>query len=190
MHAAAGELPHQPGVDRSAEQLAGFRACLRAGNLIEDPAHLGRGEVGVDHQTGALAYQRLEPARPQLLADLRARAALPHHRGVDRSAGRAFPHDRGLSLVRDADSGDVARADAGRRERLAPDGDSRREDLVRVVLDVARRGITLGDLAVGAAADGSRFVEDERGRAGRSLVEGEDERHFTLKRRMGSTSRQ
>ena len=190
MHAAAGELPDQPRVDRPAEQLAAGRTRLRAPDPIEDPAHLRRGEVGVDHETGALAHQRFEPARSQLFADARARAALPYDRGMDRATGRAFPHDGGLALVGDADGRDVRCADARRRDRLAPDGDRRREDLVGIVLDVSRRRVALRDLAIRAATDRAGRVEDEGGRAGRALVEREDEGHVALKRRMGSTSRQ
>ena len=56
----------------------------------------------------------------------------------------------------------VARADARGGERLATDGDGRREDLIRVVLDVPRRWIALGDLTVRGAADGPGRVEHER----------------------------
>ncbi len=190
MNAAIGELPHQPRVDRPAQQLARGGPCLCTADLIEDPAHLRRGEVGIDDQTGAFAHEPLEPSGTQRFADLRARAALPHHRGVDRAARRAFPDHGGLALVRDPDGRDVLRADPSRGERSAPDRDGRREDLVRVVLDMTRCRVALCDLAVGVAADSSGCVEHERGRSGGPLVERQDEGHFTLKRRMGSISRQ
>src|SRR5207247_5514015 len=147
----AAEPPHQRRVDRSAEQLAAFGAGLRAGNLVEDPADLRRREVRVDDEPGALAHERLETARTELLADGRARPALPDDRRVDRAARRALPDDGRLALVRDADRGDVARIDAGRRERLTSDRHGRGDDLVPVVLDVSAGGVELCALAVAGA---------------------------------------
>ena len=187
--ASAAEPPHQPRVDRSAEQLAAFGAGLRARNLVEDPADLRRREVRVDDEPGALAHERLEAVRTELLADGRARPALPDDRRVDRAARRALPDDGRLALVRDADRGDVARIDAGHRERLTSDRHGRGEDLVRVVLDVSRGGIVLCDLAVGASEGRTCLVEHHRARPGRSLIEREDRSHSMLKRRMGSISR-
>src|SRR5205823_12857620 len=100
----------------------------------------------------ALPHLRLPPRVAQPLADGRARAALPHHRAVDRPAGRALPHHRRLALIGDADRRDVAAGDARGREGLATDGDRRREDLIGVVLDMTRRRVVLRDLAIGRAA--------------------------------------
>jgi hypothetical protein len=50
------------------------------------------------------------------------------------------------------------------------------------MLDVTGRGIVLRDLAVRASADVGLVVEDEGGRAGRALVEREDERQDAVRR--------
>jgi hypothetical protein len=107
---------------------------------------------------------------------------------MDRPARRALPHDRRLALIRDTDRAHLARGRVRLRERLTPDGDRGGEDLLRVVLDVTRRGVVLRDLTVRASADGGRVVEDERGGAGRALVQREEEAHAVVKRRIGSTS--
>ena len=57
VRAAAGELPDEPGVDRAEGELAALGALARAGDVVEQPADLGAAEVGIDHQPGALAHQ-------------------------------------------------------------------------------------------------------------------------------------
>src|SRR5206468_526351 len=106
VRAAAGEIPHEPGVDRSAHELAGLCALLRARDLVEDPTDFRTGEVRVDHKAGPLAYELLVPGGAEPLADGRARAALPDDGGVDGTARRALPHDRRFALVGNSDSGD------------------------------------------------------------------------------------
>jgi hypothetical protein len=68
VHLAAGELPQQPAVDRAEGQLAALGLRARAGHVVEQPAQLGAGEVGVDHQAGLLA----DGVGHALLAQLRA----------------------------------------------------------------------------------------------------------------------
>src|SRR5438093_3273651 len=116
MRSPSGEAPHEPGVDRAAEELAAFGPRLRPGHLVEDPADLRRREVRVDHEAGALADKRVQAAGAELFADRGTGAALPDDRAMDRCPRRSLPHDRRLALVRDADGGEVARADARRRE--------------------------------------------------------------------------
>src|SRR5437899_12864944 len=94
VHATAGELPDEPAADRACAELAALGAARRARHTIEDPADLRGREVRVDDETGALAHQRFEPTPPEVVADVRARAALPDHRRVDRATGVALPHDR------------------------------------------------------------------------------------------------
>ena len=77
-----------------------------------------------------------------------------------------------------------------RGHRLTRHSYRRREDLLGIVFDVARRWIVLRDLAVAAAAHPGGLVEDERGGSGGALIEREDEAHGSrvLKRRIGSIS--
>src|SRR5207244_11465518 len=59
----------------------------------------------------------LVPAAAQRSAGVGGAAILPDDGVVDRLAGRAVPHDRGLALVGDADGGDVLRRKPGLRDR-------------------------------------------------------------------------
>lgn len=50
MAAAAGEVPNEPGVYRAEEQFARLRSSTGSGNVVQYPAELGPGEVGVRDQ--------------------------------------------------------------------------------------------------------------------------------------------
>jgi hypothetical protein len=127
--------------------------------------------------------------RAEPLADRGAGPALPDDRGVDGTACLALPDDRRLTLVGDPDCGEIRRRETGARDGFAAYGNGRREDLVRIVLDVRRRGIRLPDLAICASSDRTGLIENDRARAGRPLIEREDRGHSVLKWRIGSTSR-
>ena len=106
---AAGQLPDQPGVDVAEQQFAGAGALARAGHVVENPADLAGGEVGVDDEPGlARDGRRPRGAAGQLGAVIGRAAALPDDGGRDRLAGRAVPDDGGLALVGDADGGNLA----------------------------------------------------------------------------------
>jgi hypothetical protein len=78
---------------------------------------------------------------------------------VDRLAGAAIPHDRGLALVGDADAGQRRGVELGASQRLAADLDRRRPDLLGIVLDPARLGEDL-----------RQFLLRRRNRVARVLV--------------------
>ena len=173
--ATARQLPQQPRVDGTEGQLAARGAAARVGHLIEDPRDLRPREVGVEHEAGALAHHRLVAVGAQPIADGGGAAALPDDGAVDRRTGGAVPDGRRLALVGDADGGDVVAGDAGRLQRLGRGPLDRRPEVLGVVLHPARPRIVLRDLGVAARPDGARDVDDERRRAGRSLVEREHE---------------
>ena len=116
VHAAAGELPDEPGVDGAEGELAALGPAPRAGHVVEQPADLRAGEVRVEHEPGALAHERLRARRPSAR---RTAAAVRRHcqtiaRWIGR-AGRALPDDRRLALVGDADRGDLGAGHAAPR---------------------------------------------------------------------------
>ena len=146
--------------------------CRRPGNLVEQPADLGGGEVRVDDQSGLAPDQRLVVG--QLAATGRGPPVLPDDGVVDRLAGAAVPQHRGLALVGDAQGGQVAGPDAGVARAAAQTGQDRLPDHLRVVLDPSGPGEMLGEFGV-AAADAPRLgVEDADRRPGRALVDRQD----------------
>jgi len=62
---SAAQRPHQPGVDRGEGRFAG--AVGHA--ALEQPLHLGRREVGVEHESGRRAYEGALAVALHLLAD-------------------------------------------------------------------------------------------------------------------------
>ena len=118
MDAPAGQIPDKPCVHRAEEQLAALGALSRAGDVVEDPAQLCAGEIGVDQKAGLFADLLFPAIGAQLLAQRRRPAALPDDRVVHGAARFLFPDDRRLALVGDADGGDVRGGKAARAECL------------------------------------------------------------------------
>jgi hypothetical protein len=173
MRLAAAEVPHQPAVDGAEQQLATLGALLRTFHVVEDPAHLGRGEIGVDQQAGPLADQCLMPVGLQPLADGVALPRLPDDGVVDRLAGGTVPDHGGFALVGDAQRGDMARVDLPAAEQFGQRGIDAGEDLARVMLDPAGLREDLRELALRAADDVAGTVEQDRARTGGALVDGQ-----------------
>ena len=152
---AAGEVPDEPGVDGAEGQLALVCAGATAGDVVENPGDLGRGEVGVEDEAGSVGDVVGDAGLLELCAFGGGSAVLPDDGGVDGLAGGAVPHDYSFALVGDADGGEIA----GARARLGEDFDGatelRGEDLVSVVLDPAGLGIELLEFVLGNGDDGT-----------------------------------
>jgi hypothetical protein len=86
-----------------------------------------------------------------------------------------LPDDGGLALVRDADRGELSRADGCVGERLGRRLLDARPDLLGIVLDPSRPRERLPDLAVSAPYRPEPVVDDEAGRTRRPLVDREDQ---------------
>ena len=138
----AGELPDQPTLHGTEQHLAPFGPAADAGHIVQYPADLAAGEVGVDQQPRGRANALLQPPALQLLTQLRRPAALPDDGVVHRFTGGLIPEDRRLPLVGDADACHAA---------LRQPGDDLRRGaalgvpyLQGVVLHPPRLGIVLG----------------------------------------------
>ncbi len=165
---APGQLEEQPGVDRAEG------GPLGALDVAQQPLDLGRREVGVEDEPGALAHQRLVAGGAELVAALGRAPVLPDQRPVNRLAGRRVPGEDRLALVGDPDPVQVGALDAGVGDRLHGDLPRDVPDFRRVVLDPARPREVLLELRVGAAGDPPLLVEDQAGGPGRPLVDRED----------------
>src|SRR5215470_16561629 len=171
---ASSSSSHAP---RAISKSSVREACAGAGNAIEQPGELGRGEVRIEHEPGLRRDAGFVPRRLEARALVRGSPVLPHDRVRDRDAGLAVPEHRRLALVGDADRGDLARRDPRVGDCLARDVALRAPDLLGVVLHPAGLREDLAELALRHAARGARLVEDDRARARRALIEGEDEGH-------------
>jgi hypothetical protein len=128
--------------------------------------------------------RRIVDASPRARSRSRA-PVLPHDRVRDRLARFAIPDDRGLTLIGDADRGDVRRVEPRALDRLRRDGRLRRPDLLRVVLDPSGLRIDLPELLLRHRHDGTGVVEDDGARAGGALIESEEVFHSGFGLRFG-----
>src|SRR5207248_7705622 len=170
----AGELPDEPGVDGTEEDLALLRALPQAGQLVQQPTDLGSGEVGREWQPGRGAEPVGSRVAGQFPDDAVGAGVLPHDRRVYRLPGRFVPQQRGLALVGDAHRGQVGAGQAGLVERAAGDCSAVVPDLGRVVVDPAGAGVALAVLALVERGDPAVGVEDDAAGRGGALVDGGD----------------
>ncbi len=171
VHAAAGEAPQKKTVDRAEGQLACLRGGAGALHVIEDPAELGGGKIGIDQQAGARADQPLGALFAQAIADARGAAILPYDGVMDGFSARAIPDNDRFALVGNADGGDgiffALDSLAGGRQRVAP-------DIFGIVFHPAAIGIMLGEFPpVGCQGAGVFVEEDGAGRC-RALIDRQD----------------
>ncbi len=177
VHLAAGQPPQQIAIDRAEHQLAAFGPRPRAGHVIENPCDLGAGEIGIDDQAGLGRDRRLVAFVFQLGADVGGAAVLPDDGAMNGLAGGAVPHHRGLALVGDADRGDVLGADAGLLQRLAAGRHRRGPDVLRLVLDPARRRKMLRKFLLRGCGDGDVGAKHDGARGRGALIDGQHKGH-------------
>ena len=158
---ATGEVPQHPGVHVAEQQVACL--CLGASTLdvVEDPLHLGAGEVGGQGQTTDVLETIGAFVTSKLVTDLLGTGVLPHNGVIDRVAGVLVPHHGGLALVGDTDGGELVTVDAGLRESLTNDLTHRLPDLDGVVLDPAGTREDLFELLLADRDDLPGVVEDD-----------------------------
>ena len=174
---AAGQLPDQPGVDRAESQLAGLRTLAATVDVIQDPGRLRGREVGVQQEAG-LALHGFSVAVPlELRTHVRRAPVLPDDRVVDRLAALAVPDYGRLALIRDAERRHVRGGRPRRVQRLGEHGLLRGPDAARIVLDPARLREDLLELPLRGGPHAPVAIEEDRARAGRTLVERHDVRH-------------
>ena len=149
MDLAPGELPDEPGLHRSKEQLSGTGLLPGARYMVQNPPQLGSGEIGVQHQAGFLPEEILIAQLFQLLAMVCRPAALPHDGRTHRPSGEPVPHNGGFPLIGNADgrhiSGGNSPVAQGHSGHLYLGG----INLLRVMLHPARLRKILGKFLLG-----------------------------------------
>ncbi len=170
----AGQVPDEPRIDRAEQGVAGLRRLARAGDVGEQPVQLEAGEIARQRQAGLGAQAILAAVGREARHQVVDPRVLPDECVAERFAGTPIPQKRGLALVRDADRGEVARAQSLRGERLLHDALGVAPDLERIVFDEAGRRVDLSMLALRHGGDAAAPVEDDEARAGRALVDGAD----------------
>ena len=172
MDLAAGELPDEPGVHGAEAELARLGLLAGAGHVVQDPADLGAGEVGVDDEACLLTDEI--GLVPEGVAELGGAAVLPDDGVIHGFARLGVPDDGGLPLVGDADAGDALAVDAHLGDGLGDDGGLGGPDLHRIVLHPPRLREILGELHLRGGSDVPFVVEDDGPGRTRPLVQGQD----------------
>ena len=117
------------------------------------------------------------PSALQSGADIGGAAVLPDDGAMHRLAGGAVPHHGGFALVGDADGGDVFGGDARFPQRLAAGGDGGGPDVLRLVLDPARRRKMLREFLLRGRGDGNVGAKHDGARGCGALIDGQHMGH-------------
>ena len=174
VYAAAGELPHKPGVNGAEQQFARVRLFPCTGHVVQDPLDLCAAEVRVDLQTCNTAYKFRTACPLEFSADIRGAAALPYDGIIHRPPGSFFPHYSGLALIRDTYGGNLFRSYSAAGNALRHGSVLARVYLQRVLFHPAGFREDLRYFVLRDGNDVHFFVEQNAARAGRALIEGED----------------
>ena len=159
MHRTLGELPDQPGLHRSEQQLALLCKLSRTLNIIENPLDLRRGKIRVNDQSRLLTVCLLETLRLQCIRNVRRSTALPHDRIIDRFSCLLVPDNRRLTLIGDTDRRNIRRRRADHVHRLDRHAKHCRPDLIGIVLHPARIRKKLPELFLCHRTDLSLLVK-------------------------------
>ncbi len=171
MHRAAGQFPHEPGVDGAGQQFSLPRRLAGAVHAIENPSDLGCREIGIKQQAGGLSHLAFHALVPQDIAEVGCTAVLPDDGRVDRLTAFLIPHHRGFTLIGDAKGGEVGEGLAASLYGFAHDLDRGLEDRHRVMLDPAVRRIGLGQGSRGQRQHLAVARKHHGPGAGRALIE-------------------
>ena len=185
MDGTVRETRDEPAVDSPDGELPGLCPGAKLGILTEEPSDLGAREVRIEHESGSGPDLGFVAGCFQLLAHVGGAAVLPNDGTVGRFERLPIPKHEGLALVGDAD-----RAHVGARCRVQRfSGNPARHipDFHGVVLDPPGLREILGELGVRPAEHRPVLSDDEAGRTGGALVDGQN--GWNAHRSLGSTRR-
>ena len=103
MHCTFGQLPDQPCLNRSKQQISALCLFSCSRNVIQDPFYLRTREVCVDYKSCLLSEFLGQSFFFQRVAIFGCSSALPHNGMINWLSCILIPHNRSLSLVRNSD---------------------------------------------------------------------------------------
>ena len=172
-----GKVPDQPTVDGAKCQFSPLGTHPSARDVVQYPAHFGRGEIRIQHQASHGGDCILHATLDQSAAPRSGSAVLPDDGRMNRLARRPLPHNHCLALVGDADGCHIPRTCACPPQRLNRAGELACQDLHWIVLDPPRLRVELLELMLRNRCNRARFVKENRPGTGRPLVQGKNVTH-------------
>ena len=166
---ATGQVPQHPRVDGAEGELAGGGEVA----VGEHPLDLGRREIGIEHQAGALPDQREVAGVLELVTRRRGATVLPDDGAVEGGASGPVPGHHRLTLVGDPDRPRhpllVGEA-SGHLDERGLDGVP---DLAGVVLHPPGARVVLGQFAIGDVHHPGPVVDHQCPNPGGTGVDGD-----------------
>ena len=159
MNLTAGQLPDNPAVNSTEQQLACFRtlACMRY--VFQNPVQLGTGEISIQNQA-CLFTEHISIATDfQQITVFCGTTALPDNRLADRTTGVLVPHYGSFALIRNTDAGNISRSNIQLAHCLVHQAYLGSPDFLGIVLHPACLRIILRKLLLCYAADFSMLVK-------------------------------
>jgi hypothetical protein len=174
---APTQAPQQETVDGAERELTGRGPRAHTGHVVEYPRELGRGKIRICQQPGASRDQWLQSVMAQLLAGIGGAPVLPDDGRGHRLAAATIPHQRGFTLVRDADAERCMTPLFESVDHLAQADEGALPDVFGVVLDPAITRKMLGEFALRECDGIACQIERDTARTGGALVEREQYLH-------------
>ncbi len=168
----AGEVPHQKRIHVTEQHIACLSALANAGNVFEHPANFETTKISAKREASLLPKAVLAALSRKFRDGIGHPGVLPNDSVVHRFAGLSVPQDGCLSLIRDANSGEIRRLQRTLLERSRNHLLRSAPDFFGIVLHPAGLGVDLLMLALLAGHDATGAIENDETRAGRPLVEG------------------
>jgi hypothetical protein len=174
---AAGQVPSEPGIDRSAGEAIFSRRLSDVGIILNQPGDFRSREVWVEQQAGLVAESLFVAGAFQFVTRSARAPVLPNDGVRERRTCGAVPGDNGFALVGDADGRDVGRLELQSGQDFDGHSELRRPDFLGVVLHPTGLGVVLFKLALSDGQNCAAFVENNGTRRGRALIEGQEVSH-------------
>ena len=169
---AAGKVPGEKGIDRTENYFTGFGLLPDARHMLQQPADLQAAEIGAERKSG-LAAKTIRPALAGKFGDVVIDArVLPDQRVGHGLAGFPVPEDGSLTLVGDADRGQIGSAKVAAFQSLRNDVLGGPPDFLGIVLHPSRLRINLLVLFLRGSHNPAGSIKHAETRAGRPLING------------------
>ena len=158
---AASQLPDKPCINSTENQVTGLSTGTGTLYIIQNPGNLGAGEISIKSKSGLLLEFLQKPLCLQVIHNPGGLTGLPYNRMIYRTPGILVPDYRSLTLVGDADSGNIACLQAALLQCTLHDLAHGAPDFLCIMLNPARLRKMLGKLLLSHADNLGIFIKND-----------------------------